>query len=128
MAANGIGVPVKMALSGSGITAVAGPVYQVTLSLTGTTTVTVTPAVTDIAGSDPTYTGAYNWVSYNGAPTGTAGRVASVASATGATMVVTARSLGMAIIECFVPAFDVDGANLTGSGKIYALLQVTVTA
>ena len=129
MAANGVGVPTQVVLSGTGVTAInAGVTYQVTLSLTGTTTVAVTGAVKDAAGSTPTYTGSYNWVSRNAAPSGQAGDVATVSGATGNPITVTAVSKGMAIIECSVPAFDTDGANDINTGKVYARLQVQVDA
>jgi hypothetical protein len=128
MAANGIDVPVSVALSGSGVTQIAGSVYQVTLSLTGTTSVAVTAVTKDSAGDDPSYSGDYNWVSYNAAPTGAAGKVATVSAATGNPITVSAVSQGMAIVEAYVPAFDVDGSAAAGSGKVYALLQVQVNA
>jgi len=129
MAANGVGVPTKILLSGSGVSAIAaGVTYKVTLSLTGTTSVAVTAAAKDIAGNDPSYTGAFNWVSRNAAPTGQPGKVATVSAATGNPITVTAVSKGEAIIECAVPAFDVDGSANVNAGKVYARLQVQVNA
>lgn len=121
MAANGVSVPTQIQLSGTGVTQIAGNTYKVTLSLAGTNTVSVTPAAKDIAGNAPSYTGSFNWVSYETAQ-------ATVSAATGSPITVTAVAKGEAIVECYVPAFDVDGTASTGAGKVYALLQVEVQA
>ncbi len=141
----GVGKPCGITLAGSGVTQIKGNVYQVTLSLAGTKTVTITPTAVDAAGTtaSPAYTGAFNWLSYNASPTsanagdviesypastsGKLGEIATVASATGATMVVTGQFVGQAIIEVSIPFGDTDGTdNYLLSGKVYAQLIVTV--
>lgn len=139
---SGVGAPCGVTLAGSGVTQIKGHVYQVSLSLAGTKTVTITPTAVDAAGTtaSPAYTGAFNWLSYNAAPTsanagdviesypastsGKLGEIATVATATGATMVVTGQFVGQAIVECWIPLGDVTG--LEKSGKVYAQLVVTV--
>lgn len=115
MAANGVAVPTQIQLSGTGVTQIAGPVYKVTLSLSGTNTVAVTPAAKDIAGSNPSITGTITAASYN------------TNQATVSTNTVTAVAVGQAVVEWSYPAFDVDGLNALASGKVYAQLLVTVT-
>lgn len=126
MAANGLSVPTKITLAGTGVTQVAGPVYQVTLSVTAAggnaSSVAITPTAKDAAGSTISTTGSYVNVSYN-AGTGSSD-VARIATISGNT--ITAVHKGQAIVEFAYPAFDVDGLNAIGSGKVYALVQVNV--
>lgn len=117
MAANGVGVPTKIVLSGAGLTHIVGNEYSAQLAVNATLVLTATPK--DIAGNDVSDTGSITWVSYNAAPTGQPGKVATVSAGT-----VTAVAVGQAVIEASYPAFDLDGANAIGNGKVYA--QVTV--
>ena len=125
MAANGVGVPTQVQLSGTGVTQVKGSNYAVTLSLSASgghaSSVSVTAAAKDIAGNDPSYAGSFTWTSYNAAPTGQAGKVATAVAGT-----VTAVAVGQAVVEAAVPAFDVDGTDNVKFGKVYALLNVQV--
>lgn len=121
MAANGVGVPTQITLTGTGVSLISGNTYKVSLSLSGTSTVAVTAAAKDIAGNTGNYTGAFNWVSYETAQ-------ATVGAATGNPITITAVAKGEAIVEIYVPAFDADGTDSIGAGKVYALLQVEVGA
>jgi hypothetical protein len=142
---SGIGAPLKIALSGSGVSQIKGSVYQVSLSLGGTATVSVTATAQDAAGTtaSPAYTGAFNWVSRNAEPhaaqsgdvvesypastSGKFGRVAHVSAATGNPITVTGDFVGRAIVEVFIPFGDADGTNnYLDSGAVYAQLVVTV--
>lgn len=135
--------PVKIALSGTGVTQIKGNVYQVALSLGGTATVAVTAAAQDIAGASPSYAGAFNWVSRNALPasansgdvvesypastSGKLGKIATVSGATGNPITVTGNFVGQAIVEVFIPFGDVDGSdNYLLTGGVYAQLIVTV--
>jgi hypothetical protein len=140
----GIGAPVAIALAGSGITQIKGNVYQVSLSLGGTATVSVTATAKDVAGTtaSPAYTGAFNWVSRNAAPasansgdvvesypastSGKLGKVATVSGATGNPITVTGNFVGQAIVEVYIPFGDADGSDNYLDGAVYAQLVVTV--
>ena len=125
MAANGIDVPTQIALSGTGVTQVKGNVYTVQLSLSGTSTVDLTAAFKDSAGTTVTPSGTETYVSYNaGTGAGDVARVATVDSSG----VITAVHKGQAIIECQYPAFDLDGVNPLAEGMIYAQVIVNVVA
>jgi hypothetical protein len=126
MAANGVGVPTQILLAGSNLVHATGPNYSVTLSLTGTTSVVVTPTAKDIAGSDVAEdTSKYVWQSYNAAPNGQPGKVATVSGT--ATGTITAVAVGQALVEVKYPSFDLDGLNSVLSDKVYALVLVQVT-
>jgi hypothetical protein len=147
---DGLAVAARVRLSGTGVTQLAGNEYEVTLSLGGTDTVTVTVDVEDVAGSAYSNIGEVVTKSYNnpsaGSPTwykpsaaspytDQSADVASVAAATSAgdlTMVVTGLAVGQAIVEFQFPTFDnTEGDDsATGNPKdmIYAQLIVNVTA
>lgn len=117
MAANGVGVPTDIILSGAGVSAqTVNAVYLVTLSLGGTSTVAVTSAVKDIAGNTGNYVGAITQTSYN----------TNVATVSGGT--ITAVAKGQAIVEFACPFGDADGTISPNNGKVYTYMQVTVTA
>lgn len=135
----GLLYPVKLGLVGSGVTCIKGNVYQVTLSLTGTTSVSVTAAGRDIADAtaNPAYAGAYNWISRNGLPSAvslafwnpndvqesypvpksTMGDVAHVSGNTGNPITVTADHQGEAYIEVYTPYASVAGTPLYPVGQ-----------
>ena len=148
----GLLTPTEIVLTGSGLSAlVTARRYKVTLSLGGTSSVAVTAAAKDIAGADPSYTGSFHWVARNAAPltansgdvvesypVSTSGVVANIASfnsdksvaaltSTANPPTVYAHTVGEALIECFVPSFDVNGANDYTKGGVYTELIVIVT-
>jgi len=139
----GVATPVVLAITGLGITQIKGNVYTVTLSLSGTSTVSATAAAKDVAGTSATYTGSYNWLSYNAKPTalgssdviesypastsGKLGEIATVSAATGNPITVTGQFVGQAIVEVSIPFGDSDGTDNYLNGKAYAQLVVNVT-
>lgn len=159
---DGKGSAVFVQLSGTGVTALhtpatnqpnAGP-YAVTLSLSGTSSVVVTPSLVDVTNTAYSATAA-SWVyrSYNDpqitettftslspAISYTA-KIASVGASGASTVTVTGLAKGQAIIEVAYPTFDntegsITVGNLGGASAgttvpkdaIYVQLIVTVTA
>lgn len=111
---DGLGTAVKLALSGTGITQVVGNVYKVTLSLGGTSTVSVTTTVQDVGGN--------TFTSGNSNSATLVSRNTYVATVSGST--VTAVHQGQVVVDVLFPTFD----TTDGVDKIYAQLLVTVTA
>lgn len=112
---DGLGTVNRINLSGTGVTAiVAGAQYQVSLSLTGTTTVALTATLKDIAGSTFTSgnSNTVTWKSYNT-------NVATVSAGT-----VTAVARGQAVVEAEFPTFD----TTDGSDFVYVQILVNVGA
>lgn len=112
---DGLGTAAQITLTGTGVsTLVAGHLYSVSLSLSGTSTVALTAAVKDIGGTGFT-TGNANsvtWFSGNA-------YVATVAAGT-----VTAVNKGQAVVEARFPTFD----TTDGTDFVYVMILVNVGA
>lgn len=137
MAANGIGVPAVILLSGTGVTStpnVSGnnsglnqyATYNATLSLSGTNTVSVTMTSVDLAGTSQSLTNAsIVGVSYNT-------NVATLGSFTAGAATVTGVAKGQAVIDFQYPTFGgtIPAGNTSniGGGTTYARLIVTVNS
>lgn len=112
----GVGTAAKIALTGTGVTHIAGNQYSVSLSLTGTTSVVLTATIQDVLGAtfNSANSNSTTWKSYN------------TAQATVSAGTVTAVALGQAYVEAQFPTFD--GTTGIATGMVYAQILVTVGA
>lgn len=112
---DGLGTPSLINVSGTGVTAiVAGHQYQVTLSLSGTNTVTLTATLKDVGGN--TFT--------SGNSNSASLKTDNPFVATVAGLVITAVTKGQAVVDVRFPTFDTTDAV----DFVYSQVLVNVTA